>query len=974
MKKISIALMALVLGLAGRCPGAITMTNFFNWETAPVHPVALSPDGTRLVVCNLPDDRLEVFDITSGLPVSLGSVTVGLDPVTVRFRTRSELWVANSISSTISIIDLPTMRIFNTITTSNQPSDIVFAGSSGLAFVSCGGMNVVQVFNPATLQNVTNVSIDGNRPRAMATSPDGSNVYVAIFESGNASTIIGSGVTALGSLPRAEPVTLAGTPSHGIDPPPNSGNSFVPAINPALGTNVPPKVGLIVKKNNLGQWMDDDQGDWSSYITGTNAALTSRVPGWDLPDHDLAVIDSSSFTVKYATGLMNMCMGVGVNPASGAIAVIGTDAINQIRFQPVLNGIFVRVNMALIDPTALTKSVVDLNPHLTYQTPQIPQAQADLSIGDPRGIAWSADGTRGYVTGMGSDNLIIIDSQGNRVTNVDVGQGPTGLALDESRGRIYIYNRFDSSISTVAISNAAVIATSLIFNPTPAVISAGRPFLYDTHLTSGLGQAACASCHVDSRMDRLAWDLGDPTGTMGLIDSTFNFIPGSTTVTRSFHPMKGPMVTITLQDIIGHEPFHWRGDREGIEAFGPTFTNLQGMAGGVDTNEMAELKAFLATIGFPPNPFRTFSNGLSTNVPLPGVVSLGRGALQAGAPLPNGNAQHGETNFTAAVGLCDACHSVPTGLGPDMQFIATHWVQLPISTNNSHHIAIAELPRSANLPFKIPQLRNLFDKSGMNGMATNNRAGFGFSHDGSVDSVVRFVQDGFAINNDQQAADLVAFLFSFSGSDLPPAPFTDEADAPGRPSLDVPASVGSQITINNPADVPLIDSMIALAATGTNRVNLVVKGMEAGLARGWFYVRGSNVFQSDRAAETESPAALRAFAAPGTELTYTVVPGGSGERIGIDRNADGLYDRDALDIAALSGLAVNSCSVGTNGTTLGWTTIPGLSYKLQYKTNLTDPNWADLFAFAQAPSTNLSQTDTNATTNASRFYRLVAIP
>jgi len=27
----------------------------------------------------------------------------------------------------------------------------------------------------------------------------------------------------------------------------------------------------------------------------------------------------------------------------------------------------------------------------------------------------------------------------------------------------------------------------------------------------------------------------------------------------TFHPMKGPMVTQTFQDIIGHEPFHWRG-------------------------------------------------------------------------------------------------------------------------------------------------------------------------------------------------------------------------------------------------------------------------------------------------------------------------------------------------------------------------------------------------------------------------------
>src|SRR5580765_6723983 len=130
----------------------ITTTNFFNWETAPVHSVAVSPDGTTLAVCNLPDNRLELFDITSGKPVALTNIPVGLDPVSVRFRTSSELWVANYISDSISIISLPTMRVVSTITTSNEPSDIVFAGSPERAFVSCGQPNLVQVFNPSTLQ------------------------------------------------------------------------------------------------------------------------------------------------------------------------------------------------------------------------------------------------------------------------------------------------------------------------------------------------------------------------------------------------------------------------------------------------------------------------------------------------------------------------------------------------------------------------------------------------------------------------------------------------------------------------------------------------------------------------------------------------------------------------------------------------------------------------------------------------------
>src|SRR5262249_35128623 len=158
------------------------------------------------------------------------------------------------------------------------------------------------------------------------------------------------------------------------------------------------------------------------------------------------------------------------------------------------------------------------------------------------------------VTGMGSDNLVVIDAQGQRAgtnSSIKLGQGPTGLALDESRGRLYVYNRFSDSLSTVDTSTRSVVDTVSLFDPTTPVIKAGRPHLYNTHDTSGLGQAACASCHVDSRFDRLAWDLGDPTDLVKLLTNA-NFGNFSTGVTNHFHPMKGPMVTQTLQDIITH--------------------------------------------------------------------------------------------------------------------------------------------------------------------------------------------------------------------------------------------------------------------------------------------------------------------------------------------------------------------------------------------------------------------------------------
>src|SRR5580765_6832327 len=197
---------------------------------------------------------------------------------------------------------------------------------------------------------------------------------------------------------------------------------------------------------------------------------------------------------------------------------------------------------------------------------------------------------------MCSDNVIAIDDTGSRIAPaIKTGAGPTGLALDESRGRLYVYNRFDGSISTIDTSANMVVDTRVLLDPTPAAIKVGRPHFYSTHETSGLGQAACASCHVDGRFDRLAWDLGDQTDLIEIIGRDFNFANNVPAVTNHFHPMKGPMVTLTLQDIIGHEPFHWRGDRASIEQFDSTFTNLQGSVTGLKTNEMQDFRKFLAT-------------------------------------------------------------------------------------------------------------------------------------------------------------------------------------------------------------------------------------------------------------------------------------------------------------------------------------------------------------------------------------------
>lgn len=58
-------------------------TDFANFESLPVRPLAMTPDGSRLLAVNLPDARLEVFSIQDGSLTSVGEVPIELDPISV---------------------------------------------------------------------------------------------------------------------------------------------------------------------------------------------------------------------------------------------------------------------------------------------------------------------------------------------------------------------------------------------------------------------------------------------------------------------------------------------------------------------------------------------------------------------------------------------------------------------------------------------------------------------------------------------------------------------------------------------------------------------------------------------------------------------------------------------------------------------------------------------------------------------------
>ncbi len=794
---------------------------FVNWESPHVTPLALSADGGRLVAVNTADHRLEVFAIGGDrLPTWQRSIPVGLDPVSVRLRSNTEAWVVNHVSDSISVVDIASGQLLRTLDTGDEPADVVFAGTPQRAFVSISQRNQLQVFDPANPGAAPQtLSLDGEEPRSLAVSPDGTRVYVGFFESGNGTTSV-----------RLQDVNNPAGPYGGVNPPPNQGNQFSPAIVPTLPA--PPDVAQIVRKDSAGAWRDVNGRDWSGFVT------------WNTADNDVAIVNANSLAVSYAQRILTLVSALGVG-SDGRLAAIGTEAKNEIRFEPNVKSIFVRSQIAsFAAATPGTVVIADLNPHLDYSVRSVAQSVRDQALGDPRGVALHPSNGEIYVAGMGSDNVVVSNVTGTRLGRIEVGAGPTGLALSTDAARLYVLSKFAGSISTIDVAARSELGRLSFFDPTPLAVKEGRPLLYDTHATSGLGQVSCASCHADARSDGLAWDLGDPAGELKAINQPCR--PGG--ICDEWHPMKGPLQTQSLQGIVGNGAMHWRGDKENVADFAAAFVGLQGDDAEPSAAEMQKLENFIASIDYGPNPNRNPDGSLITAMPVTGGIGNPVTGLDHFLNLP-----------TLAGGFpCADCHALPTGTDGEIDAAAV----------------IVQ-------PTKNAQLRGVWERTGMSFASQNNLRGFGYMSDGRLDSLAARINGPFNWGPPQQAPqrrrDVEAFLLSFE--------------------TETPAAIGRSVTFigsnnNNATSLALLTSLISQADTG--RIALVARRYAAGVARGAVYAT-SAVWLTDRENQPTTADALRTSATAAAPVSFIAVPASTQFRVGVDRDADLVFDQDEID-------------------------------------------------------------------------------
>jgi len=852
---------------------------FRNFESGPVRPLAVSPDGSRLFVTNTPENRLYVYDLTTLAPTLVTTVPVGLEPVAVAARSNDEVWVVNHLSDSVSVVDLAASppRVAHTLLVGDEPRDIVFAGvGRDRAFITAArrGQNVpfaanslvagtprcdVWVFDAnapgdsLSSEPLTVLHLFGDTPRPLAVSVDGRTVYAGVFNSGNRTTTLDADVQR-GGLKKPGPQA------------------------DAVG-NAQPSTGLIVRYVN-GHWVDNGDPD-----TGTAPRRWDSRVRFSLPDYDVFAIDAAASMPalkRSYSGVGTTLFNMAVNPASGALYVTNTEARNHVRFEgagkrsTTLRGHFVESRITVITPSGAVLPR-HLNKHITsYDAALGTASERARSLATPLDLAFRSDGSRVYVAAFGSQRVgwfTPAELQANTFTPNAARQialsagGPAGLALDEPRNRLYVLTRFDNGLSVIDLNSHSESAHLTMFNPEPAVVRNGRPFLYDARLTSSRGDSSCAGCHVFGDLDQLAWDLGNPDERQVKNPNRYNAAVPAALKKPRFHPMKGPMTTQSFRGMKGNGPMHWRGDRTGASAaagetleqqafqdFNVAFTGLLGRSARLSSAQMAAFTNFALTLSYPPNPHRRLDNSLST-------------AEQAGRAFYFGPVSDN-------IAKCNGCHVLNEAAGR-------------FGTNGTMSIEGPDIAED----FKIPQLRNAYQKVGMFG-STGNAAdggaargaqirGFGYLHDGSKDTIDTFLHlSVFNFPNAATRTNVARFVLAFP-SDL--APIT-----------------GQQITVNaNNVGSAAVGERLALLRTRAlvtaprAECELVAAGVIDG-ARFSSLLNRAGTFTRANPAATELSLAelLDAAGRAGNALTFTCVPPGAGRRIGLDRNLDGVSDTE----------------------------------------------------------------------------------
>lgn len=310
--------------------------------------IAVTADGTTLLVVNPDSDSLTLVDLPAGSVKA--EIRVGIDPRTVAVDdVTKRAFVVNRGSASVSVVDLGSRAVVAEAKVGSRPYGAVVSPDGSRLYVAEQGVDRVNVLDTAALNSVDTIKV-GDRPSGIALTADGQVLLVTHLLTGavtvvNLASKTGTVIPLWSNSSLAQSIVLA----------PDGKSAYVPHIrsnsaNPALtfDTTVFPVVSVV-------------DVEARAHLTRRNITLDSvDPPGVGLPFDAAVSPDGSRLWV--------------VNAASNDVTVLDLGARKRLAHAEVEDnprGIVLAPDgsEAYVNNTlAGTVSVIDASSHLVTAT------------------------------------------------------------------------------------------------------------------------------------------------------------------------------------------------------------------------------------------------------------------------------------------------------------------------------------------------------------------------------------------------------------------------------------------------------------------------------------------------------------------------------------------------------------------------------------------------------------------------------
>jgi DNA-binding beta-propeller fold protein YncE len=521
--------------------------NYLNFESPQVKPVTTAVVGTSadlgagdayLLVCNTPNNRVEVYDITNPDAPTLeasGRIPVGLEPVSVAFRRftnangtrRNMMYTANWLGDSVTIVEL-----FSTSGTLNYKMIGTFP-------ISAPRILTTDPVQGDEAMNVACVEID-TRDMIVVTKRSRSSIaFLNAFSGAPVDPATGTANNSFLDIILVGRFAAGAATSFPSDAPVAAFPNVMAMKEPhvvAVSPTEPDKFVVLAHKGGGSKFHVLEDG-----VPAGEPPPPNWQPGFDfdLWSADIDDIDNVPTTTRIPTAAGQPAFGTTnfnlAFDAAAALYVVGLDAQNATVGNSALAGMstgFTRSMLYRLKSGSVVE--LDLNAGAGATGTAIAEP-TDVAVFDPAGADLFV-----VVVGFSSDSIARIqveDSTGvlapaswtvltatvphlatdNAPPRMPEMAGPRGLAVDSSTGRAYVLASVDNSLATYDVSTGAPVLKdqrALAFDPRPPTVKLGKKFLYSTQGSGRPGAppgtpgfVSCSSCHIDSRADHLAWRL-----------------------------------------------------------------------------------------------------------------------------------------------------------------------------------------------------------------------------------------------------------------------------------------------------------------------------------------------------------------------------------------------------------------------------------------------------------------------------------